>query len=1103
MKNNIEKKVLSSENIYLAIYSLENSLQNKELIPEEELNRFRDIYNKSDIKEKIEEVQIKIKNILINNDDFLSCNVFFKPKEMDGDKVKFRPIHQFSNMNDAIAAIAMLNVIIYEFRNVCVECKTKDTCNRCDEEDLDKITLSNIGHLIPSNFFGNKISLNPSRIYAPWQQQYAEYTSKASEMFLQFHNTKEYSNEVDIDIVDFFPSIDPRYVISYLMDKLPVYIDTSEKKTIKTILEKLLYIQIKNVNEEHDDLWKNTERGYYRKYDGDLKENSNFFTVGIPQGLIQSYFFANVFMIEVAKVYNEIFNGESIFYVDDSVIFTNVILHDKDEFEKKLTLIENRVSKVVEYYIKRCNLNFNNLDLKRFSTKLKYFIEIHKNDDKSTYTNVLTSKAGEVHLNNLCRAASQTTVDINNSFSDNEDVTLRARVEKMLQEICKEIEYISNIKTEDSFIIQNYKKKLIRYKKFFKYRALILQFREELEFNNIYNKIIEKFIENNKNNQELLNDFFSNFDEDIILPAIMFSIKISKISIDKELIENKIKLIKDYWSRINNELFKFDNKESSYIKQICLNVYDDKEIVTRFNSLNLMVVEKEPGFKIAHDSVRENYINSFLKCDFLQKKKNIFDKDFLEIMSLVLGNTSEVDRDIINCILSNAFNIAFDDSYNFSKSENRMINYKELRLLAYVRNYRFSIDSFSNRVDELINETMEKIDYSLLEVLKCFRLFVKEPDRIDDLIKIHQYTCDIWKNGSKYLYFYTLHNQEHAVQLIKNSIEIVKTINFIKISKLDYYILFIACYLHDISMVTLPSLQIYNNKDSQANSIASEFLYEKDRKSSDSLTIKNLMIKYYKKMDEFYENHVREKHAYKSGQEIRMRKDLEFIELCTREVVAEVAEAHGFDVDEVYKSKSSASERMYSKKFMEIILRLSDLLDISSYRISKPILFNNIDNMSTKSSFHWISHIMTNGYEIKVKYTDDGSNEESDNFESFLIPKRIIENIEIVIHVNISQLTKEEPSSCDKMAMKYDVSNKCRFTLKIGEKCKGDKCNFLCKWIIKKNEYLFNELNELQRYLNDNINNYYDSEISMTVVSKNSINLSQKQFDIIKSEIGW
>jgi len=28
--------------------------------------------------------------------------------------------------------------------------------------------------------------------------------------------------------------------------------------------------------------------------------------------------------------------------------------------------------------------------------------------------------------------------------------------------------------------------------------------------------------------------------------------------------------------------------------------------------------------------------------------------------------------------------------------------------------------------------------------------------RIDDLIKVHQYTCDIWKNGSGYLYFYVL-----------------------------------------------------------------------------------------------------------------------------------------------------------------------------------------------------------------------------------------------------------------------------------------------------------------------------------------------------------
>lgn len=48
-----------------------------------------------------------------------------------------------------------------------------------------------------------------------------------------------------------------------------------------------------------------------------------------------------------------------------------------------------------------------------------------------------------------------------------------------------------------------------------------------------------------------------------------------------------------------------------------------------------------------------------------------------------------------------------------------------------------------------------------------------------------------------YCIFNTLHNQEHAVDLVKNIIKIVKVFSYFKISNYDFYALFIACYLHD------------------------------------------------------------------------------------------------------------------------------------------------------------------------------------------------------------------------------------------------------------------------------------------------------------------
>lgn len=79
--------------------------------------------------------------------------------------------------------------------------------------------------------------------------------------------------------------------------------------------------------------------------------------------------------------------------------------------------------------------------------------------------------------------------------------------------------------------------------------------------------------------------------------------------------------------------------------------------------------------------------------------------------------------------------------------------------------------------------------YSIMRVIEIFYSFVKEPVRIDNLIVTHKYICDVWKNGSKHLYFYTLHNQEHAIVLIQNIVKLINTIDFLKISSIDYYII--------------------------------------------------------------------------------------------------------------------------------------------------------------------------------------------------------------------------------------------------------------------------------------------------------------------------
>lgn len=396
------------------------------------------------------------------------------------------------------------------------------------------------------------------------------------------------------------------------------------------------------------------------------------------------------------------------------------------------------------------------------------------------------------------------------------------------------------------------------------------------------------------------------------------------------------------------------------------------------------------------------------------------------------------------------------------------------------------------------NEYEFAIDYSIIQVLNIFKAYVKNAEYIDNLILVHKYTCDIWKNGSKHLYFYTLHNQEHAVDLIQNSIKIVKAIDYIDISSNDYYILFIACYLHDISMVTFPDLDKIQCDNYNTNKIYSDFVEQiKEEEKETKLAmnpVKKMLKEYYIKLDSFYENIVRNNHAKDSANEIRNRGELSFIDVPLREIVAEVSEAHGYDVNEIYKTKSSASSKLWSQKFTKILLRLADLLDMSNYRVSKLVFDHNLDNMGATSRFHWLSHLVTRGYSINTEYVlNKGKN------KSFLHSGNITEKIELRVLVDLPQLTREESVECKKMRLLAIQNNKIH--LRCGEACDSGQCNFLCKWFSKKNDYLFIELDALRTYLNSIPDKYFNTEIEVIIETQDKNILSEKQFTLLKNYV--
>lgn len=1077
---NIIEKLYSGQNIYLALYSVESFVSNKELLSEndlQELNKLKDKFDQKNITSWIKKVQNRLCE-LIEKDEYLKANVYFKPKKYDKEKdeIEFRPLHS-ATLLDQITAVSLLNILIYDFDNE------------------NKISMSSLSRLIPDNFYGNKISNKPEKLFNSWQEQYKKYTSTANELYRKFHENGEYKWEVNLDIKNFFPSINPICIYNYIFQQFSVIYSKEDLDMISKILEKLIFVKINTMDKE--DL---------KLYTKDDSVESCEFALGVAQGMPQAYFLANIFMIEIEKIYKKIFDGEMLFYVDDSVIFTDGI-NDIKDFGNKIDEINSEIKNLTEKLYK-INDKFND-EIKKFvEEKSELFkVEIHSPEEKSTISDIANSKEGEIYIHCIGRETSKTALEINKSFSDEESRMLYEKTNCILEAIERELKQVSedlekdNLEDANKIYKEAYKKKLIRYRKFFKNRNKDLAYRDKSDANELKNELISdlEFLKNNSGNEkEALIEFFEKYSDDTLEAAIGFTFKAVKDS-NQDYYE-----LTQYVKKLNILLFGKDNTKTSYIYFAYKQYMEDYLItpVDAYNSLKAIISKKKPSTDKKTDEVRNKLVSEELECIF-QNIESFLEKylgyEFSTYISLVNANSDQIKRQVMNAVLSYLLQIEISDDVILQKCNNRKITYSELRLLVYLRNYSFSFAKFKEICNDFIGDEYKfAIDYSIIQVLNIFKTYVKNVDNIDNLVLVHKYTCDIWKNGSKHLYFYTLHNQEHAVDLIQNSIKIVKAIDYIDISSNDYYILFIACYLHDISMVTFPNIDSIQLDNYNTNKIYSDFVAqvrEEEKKSKLAInSVKRMLKEYYITLDSFYESIVRTNHAKDSANEIRSRSELNFIDIPLREIVAEVSEAHGYDVNEIYMIKSSASSKLWSQKFTKILLRLSDLLDMSSYRVSKLVFDHNLDNMGETSRFHWLSHLVTRGYSMNTKYFLNRGEQ-----KSFLHDGSITEKIEIRVLVDLPQFTKEECIECNNMSLSTIEDNKIR--LKCGEKCDSEKCNFLCKWFTKKNEYLFAELDALKTYLNSIPDKYFKTEIEVVIETKEKNILSEKQFTLLKKYV--
>lgn len=1096
----VKEYLYSDENIVHAFYQANDAIYEKKLLSEKDrkkLNEFKDIFNEDLIINELKKVRKRLDYVLEDN-NFFEAEVFFSPKGIDGNSRKYRPIHTAS-LIDQICMIAMLNTLTNDF-------------SICDDE---KKFVRKTRIFTPDNFYGNVLSEKSNRVYKKWQNLYSDYIKKSVEMQNNFKNSLEYRYEISLDLQDFFPSVNPQFIISYYKQHISVNLNTDDEIFLGKILEKLLYIKCKITTRTNKICLKHD---YSIDYcGGKLKEGKELqFVRGIPQGLVQGGFFANLVMIEISNIYQKVFEGQQIFYVDDSIVYSNKLMSHKGE-EKESKQIFNKLIKECEDQINKfINKQLSsNSSINKIESEYEYNITINK--DKSSYILLDKLNEGQIYLKNMSMLVSQVKSEITSDFDTEDIITLKNKLGILVSQIDKEIREIDSL-TEKRREYAQYRKRLIRYKKYFKYRFYILQFRENYDIYNIKKEVdnLYKDLFNSLNSHN--NDGIDIFNDDIISPLVTYLFENFNNDINLQKNKDLLEDSKETMQKINELLYYSENNTCcSYFyelyKEYFVRNYSNSNYVNTDKYASLINLLK-PIFKNKWSlsekikcEIVKNYIKSILedisKCYEIINAKNLF-----KFHSIINQNSDELYRMIINATICEILNISISDDYDFLKKGNKLLKYNELRVLSIIRNKQFNIKMLS-LCKEIYFKESDVVDYSILEVMSYFQHFVKDIEYIDKLIITHEYVCSIWRNGSKYLYFYTLHNQEHAIALIKNSIEIIRSINFIKIKGIDYYILFMACYLHDISMASIPDHSSFCDDVKESNFIVKNFIEDfKDKELHDYKYTKNMMIKFYRAIDLYLENVARDGHVKDSGKAIRKDEQLNFLNNIEREIIAQVSEAHGQELRDVYRRKSEAQQMVCSIKYLKIILRLADVLDMKKNRISKELLQKNINRMENLSAFHWISHLLINDFNIKVEYyTNDGNVTKWDLLDkswnrSFISKNIISEKISIEIHIGKMILDKFDCNkNCVGVQMKQNNGNITLDIVDSDHACCGGNCNITCSWFKKKNGYLIAECVELKRYLSDVSDNYFKNEIQINIVNDNDLDIEPKYLDIIKKEL--
>ena len=345
--------------------------------------------------------------------------------------------------------------------------------------------------------------------------------------------------------------------------------------------------------------------------------------------------------------------------------------------------------------------------------------------------------------------------------------------------------------------------------------------------------------------------------------------------------------------------------------------------------------------------------------------------------------------------------------------------------------------------------------------------------------------------------------------LIIKSLELTNRIDYFVLKDIDFYILFLACYLHDISMVIHPDLGRLSSENGKNLVLISELMNQmkkavsdfgeidlKDKKNSRYKNTGRFLVEVFNRVYGYFEVLVRDNHAKDSAKFIRDRSNslLNYLEPTLLSFVAKVSESHGYDVMEVYGLKSRAKDDTISLKYLMILIRMADLLDVANDRVNYHLLRQNLKNLSETSKFHWISHLVTDKIELDTDYVTDE--------KVSMGEKPITEIINLKLYLNFKQLTvARKTMKCQGCQMEKG-ENSLVIRIHGGDDrtmvCDENQCMVLCCWMMRKHDWLVKELGALKDYLFSVNNSLFKTEINFIIYYRDDMKLDADMFDSVQ-----